>query len=68
MKELHAAVDDHVAHYENGSITISGDIQFSMHKTVRTITHTASKIIGTRTQRNRHALDTSREAANVCPT
>ena len=39
MKALYAAIDDHIKNYENGTITISGDIEFSMHQTVRQITH-----------------------------
>lgn len=39
MKELYAQLDDHIASYENGTITISDDIEFSMHRTVRQITH-----------------------------
>jgi hypothetical protein len=39
MKALHAAIDDHIKQYENSSITISGDIEFSMYNTVRQITH-----------------------------
>ena len=34
-----SVIDDHVSHYEEGTITISEDIEFSMRKTVRTITH-----------------------------
>lgn len=39
MKALYAAIDDHIKTYENGNITISGDIEFSMYNTVRQITH-----------------------------
>lgn len=39
MKSFLSQVDDHISHYENGTITISGDIVFSMQKTVRKITH-----------------------------
>lgn len=38
-KELYAAVDDHIKEYEHSTITISDDIEFSMRKTVRQITH-----------------------------
>lgn len=39
MKDFFAQVDDHIKTYENGTITISDDIEFSMRKTVRKITH-----------------------------
>jgi len=39
MKELFALIDEHRKEYEQGSATISGDIPFSMHRTVRQITH-----------------------------
>ena len=39
MKELYSQIDDHIKNYENGTITVSGDIEHSMHKTVRQITH-----------------------------
>jgi hypothetical protein len=34
MKELYALIDDHLAQYENGTITIADDIEFSMRHTV----------------------------------
>src|SRR4051812_37453479 len=47
MKELYALVDDHIAQYEKGTITISDDIEFSMHTTVKQITHyILSKYLG----------------------
>ena len=39
MKALYAAIDVHMKNYEDGTITISGDIEHSMHQTVRQITH-----------------------------
>jgi hypothetical protein len=39
MKEFYAEIEDHLKEYENGTITISEDIQFSMRQTVRQITH-----------------------------
>lgn len=39
MKELYALVDDHLQEYENGMITLSDDIEFSMRNTVKQITH-----------------------------
>jgi hypothetical protein len=39
MKTLYSQLDDHIQQYEKGVILISEDIEFSMHKTVRTITH-----------------------------
>lgn len=39
MKELYAQVDDHIQQYQNGTITVSEDIEFSMRKTVKQITH-----------------------------
>src|SRR4051812_26407159 len=39
MKEFYALLDDHINQYENGTITISDDIEFPMRKTVRQITH-----------------------------
>jgi hypothetical protein len=39
MNELYAALDDHIKNYEQGTITISDDIEFSMHATVKQITH-----------------------------
>src|SRR6201747_1103462 len=39
MKEFYAEIDDHLKEYENGTITISDDIDFSMRQTVRQITH-----------------------------
>ena len=39
MKDFYAEIDDHLAEYENGTITISEDIEFSMRETVRQITH-----------------------------
>jgi len=39
MKELNALMDDHLQHYENGTITISDDIEFSMRQMVKQITH-----------------------------
>lgn len=39
MEGLYAQIDDHLAQYENGTITISDDIEFSMRQTVRQITH-----------------------------
>ena len=38
-KKFFAEIDDQITQYENGTITLSGDIAFSMHKTVRKITH-----------------------------
>jgi hypothetical protein len=35
----YSQLDDLIQEYEQGTITISGDIEFSMHKTVRQITH-----------------------------
>ena len=47
MKELYGAIDDHIQQYEEGSITISDDIYFSMHGTVKQITHyILSKYVG----------------------
>lgn len=47
MKELYAEIDDHLKEYESGTITISGDIPFSIKETVRQITHyIMSKYIG----------------------
>lgn len=37
--ELYALIDDHLQEYENGTITVSGDIEFSMSKTVKQIGH-----------------------------
>ena len=34
MKELYAAIDDHIQQYEEGTATISDDIEFSMRQTV----------------------------------
>lgn len=39
MKELYALVDDHQQQYENGTITLSEDIEWSMRKTVKQIGH-----------------------------
>jgi hypothetical protein len=39
MKAFYTQLDDLIQEYEQGTITISGDIEFSMHKTVRQITH-----------------------------
>ena len=39
MKSLYALLDDHKKRYETGTITLSGDIPFSMRKTVQQITH-----------------------------
>src|SRR3978361_829314 len=39
MKEFYAEIEDHLKEYENGTITISEDIEFSMRQTVRQITH-----------------------------
>jgi hypothetical protein len=39
MKALYAAIDDHIKNYQQGTITISDDIEFSMYNTVRQITH-----------------------------
>jgi hypothetical protein len=39
MKAFYTQLDDLIKEYETGTITISGDIEFSMHKTVRQITH-----------------------------
>jgi hypothetical protein len=39
MNEFYALVDDHLEQYQEGTIIISDDIEFSMHKTVRQITH-----------------------------
>ncbi|TQF41172.1 hypothetical protein UNPF46_08610 [Bradyrhizobium sp. UNPF46] len=39
MKALYAAIDDHIKSYQQGTITISEDIEFSMYNTVRQITH-----------------------------
>jgi hypothetical protein len=39
MKEFYALIEDHIAQYENGTITISDDIEFSMRQTVHQITH-----------------------------
>ncbi|MBR1201051.1 hypothetical protein JQ574_34175 [Bradyrhizobium sp. AUGA SZCCT0158] len=39
MKRFYAEVDDHIKTCENGTITISDDIPFSMKQTVRQITH-----------------------------
>jgi hypothetical protein len=38
MRALYALVDEHISQYENGTITISDDIEFSMRYTVRQIT------------------------------
>jgi len=35
MNELYELVDDHISEYENGTITLSGDIPFSMQHTVK---------------------------------
>lgn len=39
MKRFYAEIEDHIKAYENGTITISDDIEFSMKRTVRQITH-----------------------------
>lgn len=39
MKEFYGLIDEHLAQYENGTVTISDDIEFSMRQTVRQITH-----------------------------
>jgi hypothetical protein len=39
MKAFYAQLDDHIKRYENGTVTISEDIEWSMRKTVKTITH-----------------------------
>lgn len=39
MKALYTQLDDYIKEYEQGTITISGDIEFSMYQTVRQITH-----------------------------
>jgi hypothetical protein len=39
MKALYAQLDDYIKAYETGTITISEDIEFSMRKTMRQITH-----------------------------
>jgi hypothetical protein len=39
MKALYTAIDDHIKSYQQGTITISEDIEFSMYNTVRQITH-----------------------------
>jgi hypothetical protein len=39
MKALYTQLDDCIKEYEQGTITISGDIEFSMFNTVRQITH-----------------------------
>lgn len=39
MKAFYAAIDEHIKEYENGTITISDDIEFSMRQTVKQITH-----------------------------
>lgn len=39
MKAFYAFIDDHISQYENGTITISDDIEFSMRQTVKQITH-----------------------------
>jgi hypothetical protein len=39
MKEFYSQLEDLIQEYEQGTITILGDIPFSMHKTVRQITH-----------------------------
>src|SRR4051812_43195154 len=50
MKALYTLIDDHIKQYENGTITISDDIEFSMRTTVRTITHyILSKYMGGQT-------------------
>lgn len=47
-KALFATIDDHVKLYEQGTITISDDIEFSMRQTVRQTTHyILSKYLGT---------------------
>ena len=50
MKEFYAEIDDQLKEYENGTITISEDIDFSMRQTVRQITHyTMSKYMNKQT-------------------
>jgi|HubBroStandDraft_6_1064221.scaffolds.fasta_scaffold858143_1 hypothetical protein len=39
MKEFYAEIGDFLADYENGTITISENTDFSMRHTVRQITH-----------------------------
>lgn len=39
MEALYAEVEDHIQQYENGTITVSEDIEFSMRQTVKQITH-----------------------------
>jgi hypothetical protein len=39
MKEFCAAIDDHLDEHENGTITISADIEFSMRQTVGQTIH-----------------------------
>jgi len=39
MKAFFGQVDDHIKAYETGTVTISDDIEFSMRRTVRQITH-----------------------------
>jgi hypothetical protein len=39
VKALFARIDEHVQQYEQGTITISGDIEFSTYQNVRQITH-----------------------------
>jgi hypothetical protein len=50
MKEFYAEIDDQLKEYENGTITISENIDFSMRQTVRQITHyTMSKYMNKQT-------------------
>jgi hypothetical protein len=52
MKALYTLIDDHIKQYENGTITISDDIEFSMRTNVRTITHyILSKYMGGQTDK-----------------
>jgi hypothetical protein len=50
MKRFYAEVEDHISTYENGTITISDDIEFSMRATVKQITHyILSRYVGSQT-------------------